>query len=257
MLSALLRFFWIGCCAVAMLLQTLVVLDKPVAGQWLLLGFVFGATVFGYQFTRPERWQRRLAYIVGAGAWCCLLWLPRSVSLQVLAPAIVWALYYFAGARSLRRLRFLKPVSIAFAWAWVTVWLPLDIGQWPETSLIFVGRAMFFFALALACDLMDLHYDRQHELPTLVQHLGESNTFKWIDKAMMAAGLVCIINYLCKIYSLWAMSALMMSLVWSAWWLRFIRNKRNGAQWEKFWIDALMIIQFVLVLSGKEIASFF
>jgi 4-hydroxybenzoate polyprenyltransferase len=256
MFSALLRFFWIGCCAVAMLLQTLVLLDKPLDGQWPLCGFVFCATLFGYHFTRTEPWQRLLAYFAGIGAICCLIGLPRFVILQLPVPAIIWVLYYFAGPRSLRRLPWLKPVSIAFVWAWVTVWLPLDTVQWPETGLVFLGRAAFIFALALSYDLGDIHYDRLLKFPTLVQHLGEQKTFKWIDGALMAAGLVCILNYLCKIYGLWAMCALMLSLLYSAWWLRFIRSRSIALRWQKFWIDALMIIQFIWVLTGKMLIGF-
>ncbi len=255
MLSALLRFCWIGCCAAAMLLQTLVLLDKPLEGQALLLGFVFGATLFGYYFTSRERWQRGLAYLTGGGALWCLAWLPRSMVLQVSVPGIVWALYYFAGARSLRRLRWLKPVSIAFAWAWVTVWLPLDTHEWSAAILIFAGRAAFLFALALACDLMDVHDDRQEKLLTLAQHFGEQNTFRWINKALIAAGLVCILNYFCKIYSLWAMIALLLSLGCSAGWLRFIRNHHYWEHRQKFWIDALMMLQFMTVLGVEVLTS--
>lgn len=238
-----------------MLLQTLVLLDKPLAGQWVLTGFVFGATLFGYHFASPQSWKRQLAYIAGGGALCCLLLLPAIVALQVLVPAIVWALYYFAGARSLRRLRWIKPVSIVFSWAWVTVWLPLDVQHWSETALIFTGRAAFLFALALSCDLVDLHDDRQNKLPTLVQHLGEQNTFRWIDTSLIVAGFVCMLNYLCKIYGLGAMGALMLSLVCSACWLRFIRNRPNERRWQKFGIDALMVIQFLFVL-GSRFADF-
>ena len=251
MFSALLRFFWIGCCAAAMLLQTLVLLDKPLDGQWPLLGFVFCTTLFGYHFARTESWQRLLAYIAAAGSLYCLVGMPRHVILQLPVPAIIWVMYYFAGARSLRRLPWLKPVSIAFVWAWVTVWLPLDTALWPETGLIFLGRAVFIFALALSYDLGDIPYDRLLKFPTLVQHLGEQNTFKWIGRALMAAMLVCILNYLCKIYGLWAMCALMLSLVYSAWWLRFILSSTIALRWQKFWIDALMVFQFAGVVAGK------
>ena len=256
MLSALLRFCWIGVCAVAMLLQTHILLDKPLAGQELLIGFVFGATLFGYHFTRAKPWQRKIAYLAGVLALCCMLWLPRPILLQILIPVTVWALYYFAGVRSLRRIHWLKPVSIAFVWAWVTVWLPLDMQQWKEVIWIFVGRASFIFALALSYDLVDIHDDRQDQLTTLVQYLGEQVAFQWIDKALIAAGLVSILNYFCKMYGLWAMSALILSLGCIACWLRFLRNRLNGEHWQKFGIDAAMIIQLMCVLLFKVITFY-
>jgi 4-hydroxybenzoate polyprenyltransferase len=239
-----------------MLLQTHILLDKPMTGQSLLIGFVFGATLFGYHFTRTEPWQRKMAYLAGVLAFCCLLGLSRPILLQISIPVVVWALYYFAGVRSLRRIRWLKPVSIAFVWAWVTVWLPLDTQQWAETIWVFTGRAAFIFALALSCDLVDMHDDRQDQLTTLVQYLGEQTTFQWIDKAMVAAGLVCILNYVCKMYGLWAMSALLLSLGSGACWLRFLRNRFSGGLWHKLGIDACMLIQLMCVLLCKAIAFY-
>lgn len=257
MLSVLLRLIWIGCCAVCMLMQTLALLDKPLSGQGWLFGFLFGSTVCGYQFFRREPWQRALAYAAGIGALISLWHLPQKTVLLLAAPGVVWLLYYFAGEKSLRRARVLKPVSIAFVWAWVTVWLPLDLTEWPEAALIFAGRALFIFALALAYDLTDLHYDQRHQLQTLVRHLGEQKTFQWIDRSLTVAGLVCIFNYFYKIYGGWAMSALIASLGCTAWALRVIQTRLKQPYWQKFWIDALMVVQFLWVLAGKWLMDVF
>lgn len=249
--AILLRRLWIGCCSVSMLLQTLLLLDRPLTGQGWLVGFVFGATIFGYQFFRTEPWQRVLAYAAGLGALLCLWWLPPFVAVQVAAPAGVWMLYYFAGERSLRRVQILKPVSIAFVWAWVTVLLPLPMMEWPAAVMIFFGRSLFIFALALAYDLSDLHHDRQHRFLTQVQYWGPRKTFQYIDTALLAAGLVCILNYWCKIYGAWAMSVLIGSLLFTAGALRVIHNQVRRHYWQKFWIDALMVLQFLGVAGGR------
>lgn len=251
MMSILLRRLWIGCCSVSMLLQTLLLLGKPLAGQEWLAGFVFGATVFGYQFFRTAPWERALAYSAGFCALVCLWWLPRFVAIQVAAPAVVWVLYYFAGEKSLRRVRFLKPASIAFVWAWVTVLLPLPVEEWIGAALIFFGRVLFILVLSLAYDLSDFHDDRRHRLRTLVQEWGMEKTFRRIDIALIVAGLVCILNFLCKIYVLWAMSALIGSLLFTAWGLRVINRRMKRNYWQKFWIDALMVIQFLCVAAGR------
>ncbi len=247
MIITLLRFIWIGCCAVAMVLQTLLLLGEPFSAHVPIIGLIWSATVFGYQFLRTERWLRRMAYLAGACAFGFLLFLPRQTALQMAAPAAIWVLYYFAGEQSLRRLRFLKPVSIAFVWAWVTVWLPLDIQQWPTAFLIFICRAIFIFVLALAYDLSDLHYDRQRHLSTLVQHWGAKKTFLWIDRLLICAALVCMLNYLCKIYSLEAMCVLLLSLVFTAWWLRLIQRRVDSSDWQKWMIDTSMMVQCLSV----------
>lgn len=251
MLATLFHRLWIGCCSVSMLLQTLLLLGKPLAGQGWLVGFVFGATVFGYQFFRTGFRERVLAFSAGALAMFCLWWLPRFIAIQVAAPAIVWVLYYFAGEKSLRRLQFLKPASIAFVWAWVTVLLPLPWEEWPQAILIFIGRALFILVLALAYDLSDVNYDRRHHLQTLVQEWGEQKTFRRMDTPLALATLVSIVNYLYKIYEAWAMIALIGSLLFTAGALRVINSRIKRIYWQKFWIDALMVIQFLCVAAGR------
>ena len=251
MLATLLHRLWIGCCSVSMLLQTLLLLGKPPADHEALAGFVFGATVFAYQFFQTQFWHRVLAFAAGFGALVCLWWVPRFVAVQLMAPAVVWVLYYFAGEKSFRRIRFLKPASIAFVWAWVTVLLPLPWTEWMGAAMIFIGRALFILVLALAYDLSDLHLDRRHQLRTLVQEWGEAKTFRRMDIALAVAALVSIVNFLCKIYNSWAMMALIGSLVFTAVALRLINRRIKRNYWQKFWIDALMVIQFLIVLTGE------
>lgn len=243
----MLRHLWIGCCAVAMLLQTLVLLGKPWEAQGWRAGFLFGATICGYLFFRREPWQRILAWVAGLGALVCLWRLPQYTLILMVAPAAIWVLYYFAGHWSLRRKRLLKPVSIAFVWAWMTVLLPLPPSEWWQAMLIFAGRAIFIFALALAYDLTDLQYDQRFQLPTLVRHLGAKKTFYWINCAILAAALVCMLNFFCEIYDAWAMCALIVSLGCSAGMLHIIQSKLKQPWLQKFWIDGLMIFQFLCV----------
>lgn len=47
------------------------------------------------------------------------------------------------------------------------------------------------------------------------------------------------------------MSALIGSLGCTAWALRVIQTRLKQAYWQKFWIDALMVVQFLWVLAGK------
>ncbi|MBL7783629.1 MAG: UbiA family prenyltransferase [Saprospiraceae bacterium] len=243
----MLRHLWIGCCAVAMLLQTLLLLGRPWEAHGWHAGFLFGTTLCGYLFFRREPRLRILAWAAGLAALAGLWHLPAYTLLLLVAPGVVWMLYYFAGHRSLRRKRLLKPVSIAFVWAWMTVLLPLPPSEWWEVMLIFVGRAIFIFALALAYDLTDLQYDQRFQLPTLVRHLGVKKTFFWINCALVAAGLVSMINFFCEIYDAWAMYALIGSLACSAGLLRIIQSELKQPWLQKFWIDGLMIFQFLCV----------
>ena len=96
-----------------------------------------------------------LVWLLAIGAGLCFLYVDRPTQWSVLGPALLWGAYYGLqppGRAGLRTLPAAKPVVIALAWTWVTIWLPARQLLWP----MFAARATFIFALALAYDLADL-----------------------------------------------------------------------------------------------------
>ncbi len=248
------RLCWIGFCAVAMLAQTRVVLGMPLAPGWID-GYVFGSTIFAYGFTHPDRRRSVAAWLAGAlGGLCFLTPFFRSgtvVSWQwaALIPLALWLCYYGLqrpGKAGLRGVPAAKPVVVSLTWAVVTVLMPLPPERWTEAFFVFAGRSLFIFALALAYDLSDIAYDRRHGLATLAGNLGARKTFRLTDGAFLISSLCYSANCFLHIFSPGITAALVSSLLFSAWWLRYAVGRTDYGDWQKVLIDALMPAQFLL-----------
>ncbi len=236
-----------------MLQQTRLLMDD-VGLPPALAGFVFGATVFGYNFTAPNRLRRWPAWGAGLASGYCFFSLTPVQQIAAVLPALIWLLYYdMHSGRSagLRMHPALKPVAIALAWTWVTVLLPLPLFQWTGAAVIFVGRAAFIFPLALAYDLCDRLYDRRHGLVTLVMQLGPSRALRLIDAALLLAALCCGLNAALGVYPTALALALLASLVLSRITIRLVTPKTAWGDWRKVLIDGLMVLQLLLVWMAK------
>jgi len=257
------RLCWIGFCAVAMLAQTRLVLHLPLAPGWLD-GYVFGSTIFAYGFTHPDRQRSAAAWLAGLGGGLCFV-MPFFTSGAVvswqwaaLIPLTLWLCYYGLqrpGRAGLRGVPVAKPVVVSLTWAVVTVLLPTGPERWPEVSFIFAGRTVFIFALALAYDLSDVAYDKRHGLSTLAGRWGPRKTFRVTDAAFLVSSLCYGANAALRIFSPEDAFALVGSLVFSAWWLRFLLRRAEGGDWQKTLIDALMPLQFILVAGVEWISQ--
>lgn len=242
-------FGWTGLCALAMLSQTRLLQGQsyPLDG---LAGFVLCATWFAYNFLSTRRWQRWAGWASGAAAVFFWSSLNSTAQLMAVAAGLFWGLYYGLqrpGNAGLRAIPILKPLSVAAAWAWVTVLLPMAPLHGSELALMGLGRSAFVFALALAYDLHDLQYDLQQGLDTLALRLGQQRTFSLIYTALVCAALCAAGNFFLKKITPLVLLALLFSLLISAVWLRFLFQKNHETAWRKLWIDAAMIAQFVLV----------
>lgn len=261
--KSIFRLLWIGICALAMLSQTRFVLGLPLAPD-LLDGYVLGSTVFAYGFTHSDRRLKTVSWLAGLfGGACYALsaWpllsgsppaqrTPEYWPMTALLPLLLWLLYYGLqrpGTAGLRGVPAAKPVVVGLTWAIVTVLLPLPAERWSEASIMFSGRAIFIFALALAYDLSDLVYDRRHGLSTLAGRVGASGTFRFMDAALALAFLCYCANFFLHVFPLYATAALIASLVFSAWWLRFLLRKSISTARQKLLIDALMPLQLLLI----------
>ena len=243
--TAFWRLIWIGSCALALLLQTRLMVGLPTVPGWLD-GFVFGSTVFGYHCTHPRRVCRWLAWGLGAGGGFCFLWLDQATQFSALGPACLWVAYYGLrrpGTTGLRALPVAKPLVIALAWTWVTLWLPTGQPLWP----IFLARTAFILALALAYDLTDLAYDRRYQLTTLVGRMGEQRSLRLIMAALTFAALTIGLGFFQKIISLPVTGAIWATYLFTALALPRILRSWSAVTAQKVAIDALMILQALLV----------
>ncbi len=243
--TTLFNLLWIGGCALALVIQTRLMVGLPTTPGWLD-GLVFGSTVFGYYCTHPLPGYRGLAWMLAAGAMGCFLMLDKTTQWLAVGPALLWGAYYGLqrpGRSGLRTLPAAKPVVIALAWAWVTVWLPARQLLWP----LFAARATFVFALALAYDLTDLAYDRRHQLTTLVSKIGESRAHQRIYMALGLATMWVGFGFLLKIISLPVTIAIWATYLITPFALLWVLNSQAQVAWQKVAIDGLMVLQALLV----------
>ncbi len=250
------QLFWVACCALTLIAQTRLLLGQSTALGWLD-GFVFGGTVFGYYCTHPKIWYRNLAWGAGfMGGICFLMPLIDSSGsfwgqLIGLVPVVFWLAYYGfkrPGNSGLRSQLLAKPLTVALTWAWVTVLLPTLPTEWPNLSFLLLGRAAFIFALALAYDLCDADYDHRYGLKTLTRKLGFDRAFTLIYTSLALAACCVGTNLFLQVYALPQALGLLLSLGFSAWWLRYLLQEKLWSVWQKPLIDGLMVLQFLLVL---------
>jgi len=250
------QIFWVAFCAVAMGMQTRLLLNLPLELTWME-GFVFCGTIFGYHCTHANRWYSVLAWAAGwAGGLLYLstfLQHPSGWGLHswALVPVFFWLAYYGferPGRVGLRAHPIAKPLTVAITWAWVTVLLPAADMPWQSLIWIGAGRAAFIFVLALAYDLSDLQYDQALGLQTWTGKLGVKRSFFLIYTGLgISAGFV-LLNALLGIFDIWEASILLVSLLISVFWLRGVLLTPRWVPWQKTLIDGLMMLQFVLVV---------
>lgn len=247
-----LKLSFIGISALAMVAQTRFVLGLPLSLSYLD-AFIFGGALFGYHCTHADWRYRAVAWGSGfLGAICFLFWVKSWAAFMIaVVPVFFWLAYYGfrrPGQAGLRRVLLAKPLTVALAWAWVTVLLPLPADIWLQAWPMFLVRAVFIFALALAYDLSDISYDHSAGFTTLASTLAPKGTMLLICIGLGVAALFVGIGWATGFYRDSNALALLLSLLFSAWWLHFLLKKSAWHAWHKVLIDALMLFQCCLVL---------
>lgn len=256
LLFFLYNHFWIACCALTLLLETRLLVGLPLEMQWLD-GVVFGAAVFGYRFFHKIGTSRPV--VLGAGIFAAICFFqeiadsrtPVTLLLLCAIPGAFWVSYYRMGKRGLRSHIVAKPILIALTWAWVTVVLPIENQRLIVITLLFVARAAFVFALALAYDLVDSAYDRNRGLKTLVNQIGAMATNSLISNSLIASGAATLVVFFLGKITFLALLSVLLSLAISGVWIKYLPMKKGWQPQHKGLIDALMVIQAFLVLLSQ------
>ncbi len=207
-LRAALEFYLDSSIHVAVAVCSLVyvtVFEYDLSVETNLLGFIFFATISGYNFVKYfgiARFHHRsltsrlkAIQIFSFFAFGLMLYfayfLPAAIYWHALALALVTFLYAvpFLGKRTLRMFSGLKIFAVSLVWASVTVLLPvlavsevIDLNVW----LTFVQRFIMVIVITIPFEIRDLRYDST-ALGTLPQKLGV-NASKWLAVILMYFG---------------------------------------------------------------------
>ena len=270
--------FWIAAAALAMYLQTEVLLT----GEWSfgLPQLVVGSgtlclyalhRIVGLEHVSPFRDRGRfriiarfrwhiLGYLLvfGVLAGIGFLELPRYLQLTLVVPcvlALAYVLPLFGAGRRLRDLHYLKIFLIAIVWAWITGAVPARaaglLGTFPAWLLI-GERACFVFAITLPFDLRDREIDQFTGVKTIPAVIGPARTKRLALSILLLAAGFAVLNTHLGAYSLATFAGLLASLgvaaglIWRA----------RGTEADYYytgWLDGTMILQFLLVWLAQHL----
>ena len=185
---------WISLGAVALTLNTFLVMDWAINDSLLLL--VFFATTLSYCFQRVVRhtsspvinssrhqWvynQKKFLYTLIIISSCISGYLFFTLfsfyELLYFSPLIVIALFYAVKlfSKSLRDIPFIKIILIALSWAAVTVLIPAYINHESSANeiwFLFILNFIYIFALVIPFDIRDLDFD-EPDKKTIPQLIG-------------------------------------------------------------------------------------
>ncbi len=160
--------------------------------DWILLAFVFFATITGYNFTkyamlaklhhRSLTMSLRWIQVFSLGCFVAMCYFGVQLSLKelvVLAPFLLLTLAYatpiISGSKTLRTLPGAKIIVIALCWTGTTVLLPVvyydSILFDASVMILGVQRLFFVIAITIPFEIRDLSYDTS-ALKTLPQVVG-------------------------------------------------------------------------------------
>ena len=266
---------YIAICALAMTIQSLLILEKDIQTSPALLGLVFFSTLVIYalhrlvslnkvdtslevkRFDVIGKYKSHIqiyALLSVLGGAVCFFYLQWETQLALVLPAVLSLGYVipFLGNKKLRLrdLHFVKIFLIAIVWAYVTVLLPaLEHEVALDLSLfgMLLERALFIFAITLPFDLRDWEIDKHNNVKTIPAVIGVPNTMRLAMLVLVVWMSICGVTY-----PVWVWPALAVSGLTTAYFIY-----RSPAQQHDYYftalIDGTMWIQAILVLLFKTI----
>lgn len=225
-----------GICALAQAVESAALLRLPLGNAWLL-NFVFAATVLFYTYPyvrrgpvtdgnpRTQWYRRHFSFVCGSQIFLTL-WLVAGAAAfyWTYHPAIgkmslaEWGLlavfplvgaFYYGGrflsyGFNLRRVGWLKPFIIGFAWAGLTLVYPvlfsriqydhrLTLTWFP--FMLFLKSFMFVSMLAILFDIKDRAADVESGLDTWVVRFGLRKTLYNVTLPLTVLGVLTFLTY--------------------------------------------------------------
>lgn len=247
--------------AVALTCLTLFCYDLNV--NWVLLGFVFTATITGYNFVLYAgiaKWHHltlppnlrliQLFSLIAFFAMGWFLWLLPSQLWWWIAATILLTLFYavpvLPGGKNFRNVSGLKIGIIGLVWSIVTVMYPVVLYEKPldqKLLLLVLQRFLFVSALILPFEIRDLKSDAL-SLGTIPQHIGIQNT-KILGMFLLL--VVASLEY-------WLQSFVPNPLKWTYYILAVLAafllfsNPNRPIYFTTFWIEAIPVLWLIAEL---------
>ena len=261
--------FFIAACAVAMTLQTQLLLQGSFEIISPIVILVFCATLVIYALHRLVG-MFKVQDFIGEGRYFIInkfkshIWIyailgiligayyffqvSRIVQIVIVLPAFFslgYVLPVFGKRKNLRLRDFsgLKIFLVAFVWSYVTVLLPaLELGIWnSEVLWMCVERSLFVFAITLPFDIRDLKVDGHNEVQTIPSWIGINRTIQLTAVLLLLFLIIIFFSYSMSIFIAMSISA------FSTLYFVYLSPKQTHDYFFTALMDGTIIMQFVLV----------
>ena len=231
----------------------------------------FFATMFVYsmhRFTRlkndesdiPRKYYPLLlaSVIISLAANLIFLFInPLRVNMVLLVLGILSLFYSFGipgfsmAFLPLRKIPFMKIFLVSFTWATATVALPfLELHHSlrdPAFILIFTRRMLFVFSITVPFDIRDMRFDHESGVRTIPLRFGEDRA-RWVAYcALFLFVVLSAVQYgIMDPDGANLLGAMIFSALVSFFLIRNSHTERSPGYF-LFWIDGMMLLQFILV----------
>jgi len=162
----------------------------------------------------------------------------------------------------LRNIPGLKLFMIALVWTMSCVLLPVLEAQanhlatisMRDTTLLLAKRFLFIAAMAIPFDIRDLFEDKQHGLKTIAVAWGEKNAYLFCQ-VLLAGHLVLLFLFRNNGFSanFWAISVVAILTGW----LIFKSTWEKNEYYYFFYLDGVLILQYVFVIVFSKLSAYF
>ncbi len=258
---------FIAFCAVGLCCQTILLLTIYV-DEWLL-GFVFFATIFSYNFywllskkifgnvfyqtiffKREQYKIIALCIYLGAALLC---YLQSMLTPKLILPAILLNALYalpllpFKWLNFTKKVGFLKTFLLAFTWMYVTAYLPLlksFIFLNSSETVVLINRFLFMLLLCIMFDTRDIAVDKIKGLHSIATYFKPLHI-----KLFVGIVFLLLFSSIYLLYSLGLSAGFTISLVVSSISLLFfyyLSLKKQGYFFYYFFVDGLMLFSAML-----------
>jgi 4-hydroxybenzoate polyprenyltransferase len=162
----------------------------------------------------------------------------------------------------LRNIPGLKLFMITLVWTMSCVLLPVLESQaahlatisMRDTTILIAKRFLFIGALAIPFDIRDLFEDKQLGLKTIAVAWGEKNAYLFCQ-VLLAGYLVLLFLFRNTGFStdFWALT---LSVVLTGW-LIFKSKWEKNEYYYFFYLDGVLILQYILVIAINKLSAYF
>jgi 4-hydroxybenzoate polyprenyltransferase len=162
----------------------------------------------------------------------------------------------------LRNIPGLKLFMIALVWTMSCVLLPvlesqaahLSVISMRDTTLLIAKRFLFIAAIAIPFDIRDLFEDKQFGLKTIPVAWGEKNAYLFCQ-VLLAGYLVLLFLFRNTGFStdFWALTLVVILTGW----LIFKSKWEKNEYYYFFYLDGVLILQYVFVIVFDKVSTYF